>query len=447
MKILLITYYYKHKNAMASVRPIKLAKYFSKLGHEVTVLTSNQIDTWTKSYVTPQKDENITEIYAPQVRRWAFIQNYLLKRKQKGLAKITNRSQNQTKEHRATQKKSLKSKVKSYLSWLFYFTIAKQEDVCMFKGLKKEFKKSANKQFDVVIATYPTNGAFKMGAWLKKKGFAKKLIADFRDPLYNPGFRDRKVESKFDKKCLNNIVKSADKLVCVSQGILDGIVDEYKKFTKPITVITNGFDLDDVKSSNTSVNFDSEKVNFVYAGTLYHGKRCVDMLANVLQDLIESGKIKKDSFAFHYAGSDYDELVSQLSCYGLESSAVSHGFVSREESISLQKNASALLLLTWNESNYKGVIPGKLFEYMSVNVPIIALITGDVSGSEVSTIIRKTNAGVAVEEMVEEDKLELKKYVEKLFNKEITEKSKVALYSYENISKKYINFIEGEKTW
>lgn len=48
-KILILTYYYKHKNAMASVRAIKLAKYFSKQGYEVSVLTSSQIDTWTKN--------------------------------------------------------------------------------------------------------------------------------------------------------------------------------------------------------------------------------------------------------------------------------------------------------------------------------------------------------------------------------------------------------------
>ena len=79
MKILLITYYYKHKNAMASVRAVKLAKYFSKQGHEVSVLTSNQIDTWTKNYLEPQKDDNIAEYYAPQVKRWSFIQKYLSK--------------------------------------------------------------------------------------------------------------------------------------------------------------------------------------------------------------------------------------------------------------------------------------------------------------------------------------------------------------------------------
>lgn len=443
-KILILSYYYKHKNAMASVRAIKLAKYFSRQGCDVTVLTSNQQDTWTKSYLTPSPDPNITEIYAPEVKRWSKIKGYLDYRKKAGQARLANQDSAATEQtapaHNA--KLGIKARLISYLRWLFYFNIAKQEDICMFKGMKKSFLEQGLTQFDTVIATYPTYGAFLMGIWLKKHGYCKQLIADFRDPLYNPGFRNQKKEANYDLKCLKNILGAADRVVCVSKGIADGILRASPHFNKPIDVITNGFDPDDVAQTNINVDFDKSKLHFVYTGTLYHGKRCVDMLAGVLKELVAEGKISADSFIFEYAGPDFSELVAQLKEYGLETSAVDHGFVSREESIALQKAADALLLLTWNEKSYQGVVPGKLFEYMATGkIPIIALVTGDVENSEVSQIIRESNAGCSCEASSPDDIYRLKEYVVSLFNRQAACHSDTDKYNYESICKEYIKIM------
>ena len=158
--------------------------------------------------------------------------------------------------------------------------------------------------------------------------------------------------------------------------------------------------------------------------------------------MIDEKRICKNDFSFEYAGPDYAELVSQLQTYGIEYTANDHGFVSRETSIAMQKQADALLLLTWNEKSYQGVIPGKIFEYMAIgNVPIIALITGDVKESEVTKLIRTSNAGCACEMAVETDMQALKKFVIDLFNGQVSTGGKREEYDYQNVSRKYIEIM------
>lgn len=446
-KILIVTYYYKHKNAMASIRPIKLAKYFSAMGNDVYVLTSKQKDTWTAHYNEVVNDSKIKEMYADEDAKWKIVRKYLDHRGKVGNRKILlseEKKDNKSVDSVASGHR-FRTALKSKLSWLFYFALGRIEDVCMFHGMRRRIKSENIRGFDFVIATYPNYGAFLTGIWLKKKGYCKKFIADFRDPLYNPGFKQERIERRYDLKCLRKTMKYSDKVVCVSNGIADSIKQVMKPIEPDISVITNGYDTDDVYNNNVSVSFDDEKINFVYTGVLYHGKRCVDTLAKVLKRLIEEKKIDRDSFTFEYAGNDYYELLSQLKKYGSEFSANDHGFISRDMAIAMQKAADILLLLTWNEKEYQGVIPGKLFEYMAIGtVPIVALISGNVKNSEVSQIIKDTNVGIAVEEADGKNGEDaLYRYLVDVFSKRVSTKNRNAeKYNYYNISKEYMKLLE-----
>jgi hypothetical protein len=67
------------------------------------------------------------------------------------------------------------------------------------------------------------------------------------------------------------------------------------------------------------------------------------------------------------------------------------GYVSHQEAIQIQHDAQVLLLVEMDSPETKSIIPGKLFEYVAANRPILAI---GPDGSDVEGILKETNAGV-----------------------------------------------------
>lgn len=462
MKILLITHYYKHKNAMASVRPIKLAKYFAQEGHEVTVLTSMQKDNWCKQEIVPKPTKDIREVYAPEHRGMRCLRKLygvMQKRGKRKLQKIEKNNKEidvtiatKTNEIETTKvHKGVLQKVKSYIVWLYYYACDRLENYFLYRGFVNEIKKQNLQGFDYVIATYPGAGVHNAGVWVKKTGRAKRFVADYRDPAYNPGGRSRKIEALHDKKVQDKAVYTADIIVCVSKGMAETLREQYKKQKiAPIFVVHNGFDLEDHITNETEV-LERDKFNFVYTGALYNGRRTVQMLAEVLEEIIAEGIIAKDKLAIHYAGADYTELLTQLKPYGLQEIAVNHGYVTRSQSLAMQEQADVVLLLNWNQDNYTGVIPGKLYEYMAAKRTICALIMGNQSESETAKMIREGCLGCACEQAKENDQVDLKQYMTNMFlrfeNGEHIkiDSDSIQQYEYRCLAQRYLNILAENK--
>lgn len=451
MEILIITHYYKHKNAMASIRPIKFAKYFVQQGYKVTVLTSLQKDNWCKQELEPVASNNIREIYAPEHRGMYYLGKLYAYMKKRGDAKRnriiqTNSDTNVSSAVKASSISKL-YQLKSWLSWLFYYSCDRFENWCLYKGLVNAAKAEGLKNFDFVIATYPGAGIHEAGEWIKKTHRAKRFIADYRDPAYNPGGRTTAAEIRHDKRVQDDAVYVADAIVCVSNGMADTLVEQYEKgIIPPIYVVHNGFDPADNEIGVKS-DIDKQYFNFVYTGALYNGRRTVDMLAKVLKELVDESVISKDRIKMHYAGSDYQELLFQLQPYGMDSIAVDHGYVTRQQSLALQRDADVVLLLNWNQDNYTGVIPGKIYEYMSAKTTICALIMGNQGGSETANMIRNDKLGCACEQAVPDDIQKLKQYMKNMFveyaagHHIILNVDTINKYQYENLSQKYLQVL------
>lgn len=74
-----------------------------------------------------------------------------------------------------------------------------------------------------------------------------------------------------------------------------------------------------------------------------------------------------------------------------------HGQVSREASIALQKGANVLLMASHHMASQRGILTGKLFEYMMMDKPIVCCMAGDLPDSGVKRVLRETGMGFCCE--------------------------------------------------
>jgi hypothetical protein len=87
-------------------------------------------------------------------------------------------------------------------------------------------------------------------------------------------------------------------------------------------------------------------------------------------------------------GSVSQEVLETISQFGLDSYLNNLGYV-HGEAIAHQRRSQVLLLIEI-DSGYKSIIPGKLFEYMVSNRPIIGI---GPKNSDFAEIITTTNTG------------------------------------------------------
>lgn len=236
-----------------------------------------------------------------------------------------------------------------------------------------------------VFSTFPPVGTH-LAALQAVRGTGAKLIADYRDPFsitrpWSTGLAKKGVDA-LDRAFL----RRADLILANTDQAKDAFVRTYPWTTEKIRVLHNGFDPEDapVAAPIAARPFRT----LVHAGTLYVGRN-PDLLLQSLSRLRQSrpelaSPVRVDLVGSRGYRSECDEALLER--------AQSEGWVSltsqvpRAEAQRLMCESDGLLLL---QQEFKMQIPGKLFEYVTIGRPILAIVPRD---SSVEWVL--TRAGV-----------------------------------------------------
>ena len=289
-------------------------------------------------------------------------------------------------------------------------------------------------KIETIITTGPPHSLHLIGLQLKQD-LNVKWIADFRDPWTTIGYqKSLKLTKKSQQKHKNfefNVLNTADEIVVTSPSTKK----EFQLITsKPITVITNGYDEIDFEN----VILDS-KFSLAHIGS-FLSDRNPAILWHGLQELLVEIPDFKNHFQLKLIGKVSQEILDTIQQFDLAAYVLNLGYLSHKEAVVQQRKSQILLLIEIDSEVTKSIIPGKIFEYLIAKRPIIGI------GPELADfeqILKETNTGYFFNYNQKEAlKLQIIIYFNLYLNRNLTVASRnITQYSRRNLTKKLVEIV------
>ena len=242
-----------------------------------------------------------------------------------------------------------------------------------FDAVKQASKVIERENPDVIWSTYPVLTAHWIARKLQKK-YDIPWVADFRDPLQCRYDQSAQRYAWLKKLMEKSVIKHADKIAFTSNRA----VNLYRKLypdEDPAKFITieNGYYLSGDLARITPVT--RQRFQLLYSGSLYVNGRDPMQLFIALSQLKKQNFISQDNFILTFRPgkiSTFQALLSELNISELVEFLPSTSF---DGAVAEMKQASATVLI--QDEIFHRQIPGKIYDYISVKRPILAITPKD----------------------------------------------------------------------
>ena len=384
-KILIITYYWPPSGGPGVQRWLKFVKYLPEFGWKPTIFFPENpsypiVDETLEKEVSKDLEIIKTKIWEPyQIAEFFGKDNKKFKAGQFDVGK----------------NQSWKSKLSIWVRGNFFIPDARVFWVKpSVEFLKKYLKEN---HFDAFVTTGPPHSLHLIGLELKKIFPNLKWIADFRDPWTEISYyKHLKLTKSSDKKHRDleqQVFKTAD--ITLATSFTD--VENFRKKGANSFCITNGFDEDastplsmTTQNPQTLTRSNAQtKFTLSYIGVLEQ-LRNPEILWKVLGELIKENKNFKDDFELKFVGRIDDKILEKIENSELKNSVKNLGYLSHSAANAEMRNSDLLLITNFPNETSKGIIPGKIFEYLQTGNQILSFGPKD---GDVKKILEETNAG------------------------------------------------------
>jgi glycosyltransferase involved in cell wall biosynthesis len=429
-RVLIITYYWPPSGGSGVQRWLKMSKYLPEYGWQPVIYT-------TENAEYPIIDHSLEKDVAPNIEviRRPITEPYSAYKKFLGINKDETVKMGFIQEKE--KNKSWKSDLSLWVRGNFFIPDARCGWV---KPSVRYLKEYLNEHpVDAIISTGPPHSMHLIALKLKE-ALGLPWIADFRDPwteidyyndLHLTAWADRK-----HHRLEQEVLTKADKVVTVAP---DGARRLGRLGNRNVRTIYNGFDRDD--DAQTPVNL-SEQFTITYLGVLSK----IQNPSNLWQALAEL--IKEDSgfdknLKINMIGQIDSAVVSSIDENGLTQHVAYSPYMPHDQVSAVHRSSTLLLLLLMpdSEPRAKGLLTGKLFEYMASGRPILCIGPED---GDAARILRETGAGQTVSfEDKEKMKEALKNLYQRFLENDLPNNTNTTIeqYSRKNMAEKYAKLL------
>lgn len=371
-KVLIITYYWPPAGGPGVQRWLKFVKYLKDFGIEpILYVPENPHYPLIDGSLEAEVPEGLTILKQPIREPYKFAKLFSKNKTQKISSGIIEE-----------KKQGFLEKTMLWIRGNFFIPDAR---IGWVKPSIKYLKSYLEiNPVDAIISSGPPHSLHLIAYGLNKE-FDIPWLTDFRDPWTSIGYHKKLKLSKSaqqkHKRLESMVLQKCDAVLVTSPSTKR----QFECITKtPITVITNGFDVDLIPAPERDTEF-----TISHIGSLL-SERNPEILWKILSELIQENKEFAAKFKLQLAGTVSEDVLKSIEAHGLNAFLKNFGYVSHQEAVNLQKKSQVLLLIEIDRIETRAIIPGKLFEYLASRRPILALGPRE---SDIEYIIKTTQSG------------------------------------------------------
>lgn len=370
MHVLLVAYRFPPQGGGGVVRPLKFAKYLSRSGARVTVLT-------VRSHPGAYEDASLLQDLPPEVRVVAVRERRVapLPVALRPRSSISDRA---------------RGRLRVGLRWALHHLMVPDMAAGFIGEAARAWNHPEIRGADVVLATAGPWSCFLAGQQIARR-LRRPLVLDYRDP-WTANFTGRKNSAGALARRQNpglerQLLTRAAAVVSVIESF-PRMLEEQLGVRREVHWIPNGYDPEDFEGLEPSP---PDRFVLTYAGQLYGGRTLSPVLA-ALTDLARSGHVAADRCRLRVLGPPGPRVQAEFRNSPLAGCVEALGYLPHRETLAhlLGSTINLLVDLAYDGPNVHA--PGKLYEYLRAGRPILSLSADGVTPD----LIREAEGGWVV---------------------------------------------------